>query len=293
MNLIRVAAAQYPISYFKYLDEFTTKAQAWVQEAVTQQAQLLLFPEYASLELCSLLAKHLQTDLEQQLHAMQDFLSLYLETYCSLAKQYQITIVLGSFPEKIKLNEQVCFVNRSYVAHPDGRLDFQDKQIMTRFESEDWLIRSGTEIKVLETAVGRLGISICYDSEFPLIARKQSELGADIILVPSVTETMHGYFRVKIGSQARALENQCYVVHAPLVGEAMWAPALEQCYGRAGIYTPVDQDFPSDGILAQGELNVPMWVYADLDLAKTRAVRTHGNVLNYRDWDYQQQRIAV
>jgi predicted amidohydrolase len=224
---------------------------------------------------------------------MQAFLSLYLDTYCLLAKRYQVTIILGSFPEKIKMHQQDCFVNRSYVAHPDGHLDFQDKQIMTRFETEDWLIRAGTEIKVLNTAVGRIGISICYDSEFPLLARKQSESGAEIILVPSVTETMHGYFRVKIGSQARALENQCYVVHASLVGEALWAPALEQCYGRAGIYTPVDQGFPSDGILAQGELNTSMWVYADLDLAKTKAVRTHGNVLNYRDWDYQQQRIAV
>lgn len=292
-TLVRIAAAQYPISYFNATHDYSNKLSHWVEEAVQQGAQLLLFPEYASLELCSLLPKALHNDLAGQLQAIQAYLPLLQQTHQQLAQRYQVTLVAGSFPEKTLIQNQTLFVNRSYVIHPDGRLDFQDKQIMTRFENEEWLIAPGTEIKVIDTAVGRVGISICYDSEFPLIARQQMEMGADFLLVPSVTETLHGYHRVRIGSQARAMENQCYVVHAPLVGDALWSPAVDISRGCAGVYTPVDQGFPEDGILIKGQLDQPGWIYADLDLAKTRAIRTQGNVLNYRDWSYQQARLQV
>ena len=292
ISLVRIAAAQYPISYFHTTQDYQAKIQRWVEEAVQNKAQLLLFPEYASLELGSLLTPALQSDLAGQLEAIQAYLPLLIATHQTLAQQHQITIVAGSFPEKTVVNGQVIHVNRSYVFHPDGRFDFQDKQIMTRFENEEWFIASGTEIKVIDTAVGKVGISICYDSEFPLIARQQIEKGADFILVPSVTESLHGYHRVRIGSQARALENQCYVVHAPLVGEALWSPAVDISRGCAGVYTPVDQGFPEDGILIKGQLDQAAWIYADLDLAKTHAIRTQGTVLNHRDWAYQQQRLA-
>lgn len=292
MTTIYIAAAQYDISYFQNLTEFEQKLERWVKEAAQQGAQLLVFPEYASLELCSLLDKPLQSDLQGQLHALQDYLAHFLEVHQRLAQSYQVTLVAGSFPVKTTLQDQSVFVNRSHVIHPNGTVDFQDKQIMTRFENEEWFIAAGTEIKVIDTAVGKIGISICYDSEFPLIARRQIELGADFIVVPSVTETLHGYYRVKIGSQARALENQCYVIHAPLVGEAPWSLAADISRGCAGIYTPVDHGFPANGILAQGELDKAMWVYAELDLAKTQAVRTQGHVLNFRDWDRQRLRLA-
>ncbi|MEZ5450902.1 MAG: carbon-nitrogen hydrolase family protein, partial [Thiolinea sp.] len=261
-------------------------------EAAAQDAQLLVFPEYAAMELCSLLPQALHSDLARQLQEMQALLPLYLDSYRQLAQEYGLTVVAGSFPEQVQLDGGTRFVNRAYLVHADGRLDFQDKQIMTRFECEEWSIEPGTGIKVLDSAVGRLGICICYDSEFPLLARQQIENGADLILVPSVTETLSGYHRVRIGSQARALENQCYVVHAPLVGEAGWSPAVDVNNGCAGVYTPVDHGFPSDGILLQGTLNQPGWIFADLDLEQTRQIRSTGHVLNHRDWERQQERLA-
>ena len=91
---------------------------------------------------------------------------------------------------------------------------------MTRFENEQWLIKSGKELKCFDTEYGKIAINICYDSEFPLLARKQVEAGCVLILVPSCTDTLAGYHRVKIGSHARALENQCYVVQSLLAGDA-------------------------------------------------------------------------
>jgi predicted amidohydrolase len=113
------------------------------------------------------------------------------------------------------------------------------------------------------------------------------ELGANLILVPSCTDTRAGYYRVRIGCQARALENQCYVVQASLVGDAAWSEAVDINCGAAAIYTPVDRGFPDDGILAIGEYNRVQWVYADVDLQAIAVVRQEGQVFNFKDWPKQ------
>ncbi|MGZ8189774.1 MAG: amidohydrolase, partial [Methylococcaceae bacterium] len=119
------------------------------------------------------------------------------------------------------------------------------------------------------------------------LARKQVEAGANLILVPSCTDTRAGYHRVKIGCQARALENQCYVVQSPLVGEAAWSEAVDINVGAAAVYTPVDRGFPDNGILAIGEFNAVTWVVAEISLSECETVREQGQVFNYRDWALQ------
>jgi predicted amidohydrolase len=156
---------------------------------------------------------------------------------------------------------------------------------MTRFESEEWGIAPGESgAHVIDSALGTLGVAICYDSEFPLLVRRQVEAGADLVLVPSCTETLAGYHRVAIGSRARALENQCYVVQAPTVGQAPWSHAIDDNHGAAGIYGPVDSSLKSDGVLAQGEIDAPGWVVAELDFDALARVRADGQVRNYSDW---------
>jgi len=155
---------------------------------------------------------------------------------------------------------------------------------MTRFEREQWFITGGDAQPVIDTPLGRIGVAICYDSEFPMIARRLVEAGAEIICVPSCTDALAGYYRVRIGCQARALENQCYVVQAPTVGTAPWSIAVDENVGAAAVYGPPDRGFPADGIVAIGELNHAQWVYADIDRALVAEVRRDGSVLGYRDW---------
>jgi predicted amidohydrolase len=185
------------------------------------------------------------------------------------------------------LQEDGTFRNRANLYGPDGLIGCQDKLIMTRFENEQWLIHPGQQIKVLDTDVGRIGISICYDIEFPMITYQQVKAGADLILAPSCTDTQAGFHRVRIGCQARALENQCYVVQSPTFGEARWSEAVDVNTGRASIYTPVDYGFTDNGILIEGVADKPGWVCADLDLAEIARVREEGQVFNYRDWPLQ------
>lgn len=284
MSKVKVAAAQYDIGYFNQRDDFADKLTQWVKEAAEVKAKLLVFPEYGSMELASLFGEAVYKDLGKQLHSMQDVYIEWQALHLQLARQYDVMMLASTFPV---LQDDGTFRNRANLYAPDGLIGYQDKLIMTRFENEQWLIHAGSDIKVLETDIGKIGINVCYDSEFPMIAYQQVNAGADLILAPSCTDTEAGFYRVRIGCQARALENQCYVVQSPTFGKAEWSEAVDVNTGRASIYTPVDYGFPENGILVEGVGDKPGWVYADLDLAEIARVRQEGQVFNYRDWPKQ------
>jgi predicted amidohydrolase len=281
---IKIATAQYNISFLETWQNYQDKITFWVAEAALQDAKILLFPEYASMELASLFEKAVYSSLSKQLDALQSLHQDYLDLFQSLAKQYQCYIQAGTFPVR---TESGSYRNRAYLFMPSGRFDYQEKLMMTRFENELWQIQSGTEIKCFATEYGKIAINICYDSEFPLLARTQVEAGCVLILVPSCTDTVAGFNRVKIGCQARALENQCYVVQSSLVGDASWSEAVDVNIGAAAIYTPVDYGFPDNGILAMGKFNAVQWVIADICLDDVETVRQQGQVFNHRDWALQ------
>ena len=162
---------------------------------------------------------------------------------------------------------------------------------MTRFEREIWFVDAGAGLPVFDTPLGRIGVLICYDSEFPLLARRLVEAGAELLLVPSCTDTLAGFTRVRVGAMARALENQCVTVQAPTVGLAPWCPAVDENVGRGAIYGPPDRGFPETCILAETGLNAPGWAVTEVELAAIHAVRREGGVLNHLHWDEQAERI--
>lgn len=283
MEEVRIAAAQYPIELLPSYEAWEAKISLWVAEAAGQGAQLLLFPEYAAMELagCDPAAA---SDLQRSLELVMTLGERADELHRRLARRHGLVIVAGSGPVR---DNRGLIVNRARLFCPDGSMGWQDKIVMTRFEREIWGISGGTQISALDTPFGPVGISICYDSEFPLIARAQAEAGARIILVPSATDSMQGYWRVRIGGQARALENQCYVVQAPTVGLAPWLPSLDENYGAAGVYGPPDGITPDDGIFAIGHANDVQWLFADVDLTQVDEWRRNGSVLPFRHWPEQ------
>ena len=285
-----IAAAQYPVEFLGHWQRLQDKLTHWVEQAVEQGAQLLVFPEYSSMELASLFGPEVQRNLALQLEALQDCLEPYRELHRRLASLHGVYILAGSFPVRLA---DSSYRNRAYLFGPSGAFAWQDKLMMTRFESEQWQISPGQTLNVFHTRYGVWGINICYDSEFPALARAQVEAGAQLLLVPSCTETMAGYWRVRIGSQARALENQCLSVQAALIGQAAWSEAVDINNGAAAIYAPPDHGMPADGVLAIGELNVPQWVIQRVDLAQVAQLRQNGSVLNWRDWSICQQRVQA
>jgi len=284
MMNVKTATAQYDISFLADWSAYQQKIERWVGEASAQNAKILVFPEYFSMELASLFAQEIYSSLSKQLVAMQLLHGDFIALFTRLAQQHHCIIQAGTFPVLI---EGEVYHNRAYLFMADGSVDYQDKLMMTRFENERWLIKGGKELKCFDTEYGKIAINICYDSEFPLLARKQVEAGCILIVVPSCTDTIAGFNRVKIGCQARALENQCYVVQASLVGNAPWSEAVDVNVGAAAIYTPVDRGFPDNGILSEGIFNEVQWVFAEISPSACATVREQGQVFNHRDWPLQ------
>ncbi|MFC4452200.1 carbon-nitrogen hydrolase family protein [Deinococcus sonorensis] len=286
---IRVAASAYPCQRPAHWDEYAAALERFVAQGVAEGAQLLMLPEYASLELVALLPPALWDDVRAQLPALQPFLPGFLDLHARLARHHRVYLLAASLPVEAAPGH---YVNRAYLFGPHGERWQQDKQVMTRFEREEWGVEGGEGLHVFDTELGRVGVNICYDAEFPALARAQAEAGMELLLVPSFTSAAHGYHRVRVGSMARALENQLYVLHAPFLADAPWTYAIETAVGAAAIYAPSDpgtlpggNGLPADGVLALGSMNAPGWLTHTLDLSLTRELRRDGQVLNTRDHD--------
>ncbi len=280
---MKIATAAYPLDVMADWAAYEDKLSAWVDDAASHGAALLVFPEYAAMELATLAGPDVASDLEGSLHAVADRLEDADAFHAELARQFQVHILAGSGPATTDLPPGVTRpVNRARLFAPSGAMGVQDKQVMTRFEAEVWDVVPGGPLHLFDTELGKIGVLICYDAEFPMLGRALAD--ADLILVPSVTEALSGHTRVKVGARARALENQCVTVMASLVGDAAWSDAVDVSTGAGGIFGPPDRGFPEDGVLATGTLNAPGWTYAEVDRAAIDAVRTDGTVLGRRDW---------
>ena len=287
---MKIAAAAYPLSFLPDFVAYEAKLSAWVAEAVGQGADLLVFPEYGAMELASLGGAEVAADLERALVEVARWRDAVDALHLRLAAAHGVHILGASGP--VWPGPGMRPVNRATLYGPGGIVGHQDKQIMTRFERETWFVAPGAGLPVFDTPLGRIGVLICYDSEFPLLARRLVEAGAEVILVPSCTDTLAGFTRVRVGAMARALEGQCITVHSPTVGLADWCPAVDENVGAAAIYGPPDRGFPPTGILTETALNAPGWAVAEVDLAAVAEVRRDGGVLNHLHWDEQAERLA-
>ncbi len=287
---MKIAAAAYPLDFLRDFAAYEAKISDWVGQAVAQGADLLVFPEYGAMELASLGGAEVAADLERALIEVARWRDAVDGVHLRLAAAQGVHILGASGPVYPVAGGRP--VNRATLYGPGGIVGHQDKQIMTRFERETWFVEAGTGLPVFDTPLGRIGVLICYDSEFPLLARRMAEAGAEVILVPSCTDTQAGFTRVRVGAMARALENQCITVHSPTVGLAPWCPAVDENVGAAAIYGPPDRGFPATGIFTETALNAPGWAVAEVDLAAVHEVRRDGGVLNHLHWDEQADRVA-
>lgn len=282
-RLIRIAAAAYPFDWLDSFDAYRAKIGAWVAGAA--DCDLLVFPEYGAMELASLGGPAIAADLEASLHEVARHEPARDALHRELAAAHGVHILAASGPHFDPTQSgNPRPVNRAVLYGPKSRIGHQDKQIMTRFEREDWNVAPAPGLRVFDTSLGRLGVLICYDAEFPLLGRTLAEAGVEIILVPSCTDTVAGYNRVRIGAMARALESQCVVVQSPTVGNVDWSPAIDENRGAAGIYAPPDGFWPESGVVAEGAMDAPGWVRAEVDLDLVAESRRDGRVLPFLHW---------
>ncbi|MGC4068962.1 MAG: carbon-nitrogen hydrolase family protein [Polyangiaceae bacterium] len=279
---LKICTTQYPIDPVETREDWIAKTEHWIERAHSTGAELVVFPEYAGLELAHTIPDFTSLTPLEQLQALQPLVALHVDVHERLSRKYETWILAGSLPERVTTG----YRNRARFYGPSGLAAICEKCILTPFERQ-WGLTPGDEVSVIETPIGTIGVAICYDSEFPLLVRSMVDRGVDLVLVPSCTDGLAGAQRVKIACQARALENQCYVVQASTVGVAPRIPAVDENHGIAAAYCPPDVGFPESGILAAGALDCAEWVFADLDFFRLAEVRSKGQVRNCEDWSLQ------
>jgi predicted amidohydrolase len=273
LERIRVATLQYFIRPVQTFEQFADQVAALVETAADYKCHLLVFPEYFTLQLLTL--GDLKRPIRDQIRTLAGHGPRFVELMGRLAKEHHLYVVAGTIP----VSEGDAIYNQAYFFAPDGSHEVQGKLHMTRFEAEEWFVQPRDVLRVFETALGRIAIAICYDCEFPEVVRAAAHEDAHILVVPSCTDDRQGYLRVRYCAQARAIENQMYVIVSSTVGSLPMVPAVSLNYGQAAILTPSDFSFARDGILAEGVPNQESMVIGELNLKTILEVRSSGTVL--------------
>ncbi len=279
MERIRVAALQYYIRPVTSYEQFRDQVEGLIDTAVDYKCQLVVFPEYFTLQLLTL--GNVKKPIPEQVRDLTKEVPRFVELMAHLAKTRRIHIVAGSIPSAG--DDDGIIHNDCHFFGPGGDFGVQGKMHMTRFEAEEWFVSPRKRLHIFETDFGKVAVTICYDVEFPELARVAAREGAYVLVVPSCTDDRQGFLRVRYCAHARAIENQMYVIHSPTVGSLPMVPAVSLNYGQAGILTPSDFAFSRDGILAEGVPNQESMVIGELNLKTIVESRRDGTVLPLRD----------
>ena len=237
-DTVRVATVQFQMRGIKEKEEFAKQVEYFVDVASDYRADFVVFPELFTLELLSLEQKALSA--EQAIERLTNYTSWFKEFVSELSVSYNINIIAGSHPTK---DTQGDLKNIAYVFLRDGSVHSQEKIHPTPNEAYWWNMKGGHALNAINTDCGPIGVLICYDAEFPELARHLIDQGAMILFVPFCTDEPRGYLRVRYCCHARAIENQCYVVLSGVVGNLPNVENMDIHYAQSCILTPCDFAF--------------------------------------------------
>ncbi|MCF8152326.1 MAG: carbon-nitrogen hydrolase family protein [Sulfuritalea sp.] len=271
----RIAAVQYKLRYIEDWAGFEAQVNFVLNAAADYEPHFVLLPEIFTTQILSFMDND---QIASAVRELSEYTERYTELMRRLAMKHGYFLIGGSHPT---LRDGKLF-NTAYLFTPAGEIHTQDKIHRTRWEKEKWNTDHGDVVKVFETPFGKIAILICYDIEFPELARRVAEEGAEIVFVPSCTDDRQGFLRVRYCCHARAIENQIYVVMTSTVGNLPVA-GLRLHYGQASIITPSDFPFARDGIAAEGRINEEQIVVADVDLALLDENRLKGTTIPLLD----------
>lgn len=274
-NTVRIAAVQYLLRSIDNWDGFENQVRFVMKAAGDYKPHFVLFPEIFTTQLLSFMDT---ADLPAAVRQLHGFTERYTRLFSELSLRWGVHIIGGTHPTVVDGQ----LLNRAYLFTPSGQVFTQDKIHMTRWEKDKWRVDPGHHLRMFDTPVGRISILVCYDIEFPELARMVCEQGADILFVPSCTDDRQGFWRVRYCCHARAIENQVYVAVTGTVGN-LPVEGLGQHYGQAAIITPSDFPFARDGIAAEGITNMEQVIVADVDLGKLVNNRINGTTIPLYD----------
>lgn len=276
VQLVRIAAVQYQMRQIHRFEDLQEQVDFFVSTASDYHADFVVFPELITVQLLSIMKI---TRASEGARRLTEHTPRYMEMFRELALSYNINIIGGS--QFVLLDDRLY--NVAFLFRRDGTIEEQFKLHITPAEWKWWGVQGGNRVRVFDTDSGRVAILICYDIEFPELARIATKKGAQIIFCPFNTDERNGYLRVRNCALARCIENHLYVVAAGCTGNLPQAPVADLHYAQSGIYTPSDVPFSRDGIAAECTPNVETMIVQDLDLEQLRRHRYTGTTRNWLD----------
>jgi predicted amidohydrolase len=275
-KVVRLGLIQWQMRIYKGLEELMQQAEYFVDAVSAYRSDFALFPEFFN---APLMAENNHLPEAEAIRELAKHTQHIVQRFSELAISYNINIITGSMPEMI----DDLLYNRGYLCRRDGTIDSYEKLHVTPDEAKVWGLQGGRALKAFDTDCGKIGIIICYDSEFPEISRLLADEGMDILFVPFLTDTQNGYSRVRNCAQARAIENECYVAIAGSVGNLPKVHNMDIQYAQSMVFTPCDFAFPANGIKAEATPNTEMILIADVDIDLLRELHQFGSVRNLKD----------
>jgi predicted amidohydrolase len=277
-DTVRVGTVQYMQRKVSSFEQFLEFVEYFVDVVADYKGDFVVFPELFTLQLLSIESQQLSPI--ESIEALTKYTPRLKQALHDLAIRYNINIIGGTHPTRVPSGR---VENISYVFLRDGNVYEQPKIHPTPNEVYWWNIEGGSVLNAIETDCGPIGVLICYDSEFPELARHLTDQGVQILFVPFCTDERQSYLRVRYCCQARAVENQCFVVMSGNVGNLPNVSNMDIQYAQSCILTPCDFPFARDGVAADTTPNVEMVAFADLRPETLQMARNSGTVQNLRD----------
>ncbi|WP_235578261.1 carbon-nitrogen hydrolase family protein [Pseudorhodoferax sp. Leaf267] len=179
---------------------------------------------------------------------------------CELARETGLWLIPGSLFEQVDGPHGTRVYNTTPVINPEGEVITRFRKLFP-FRPYERDVEGGTEFCVFDIpGAGRFGVSICYDMWFPETTRTLAAMGAEVILHPTMTDTIDRDVELAI-ARASAVQNQVYFFDVNGVG-----------HGGVGRSIICD---PSGYVLHQAESG-PEIMAIDVDFARLRRERERG-----------------
>ncbi len=275
-RIVRMGAVQYQMRPVTSFEEFARQCEFFASASADYRCDFLLYPELLTNQLLSLVPAERPALNARRL---DEFTERYVEFFTELAMRYHTNIIGGSH---LTVEDGVLY-NIAYLFHRDGRIDKQYKLHITPSEAHWWGVSAGDQMQVFDTDCGKVAILICYDVEFPELARMARAQGANLLLVPYNTDIRSAYTRVRTCAHARCIENNVYVAMSGACGNLPSVEGADIHYSRSAILTPSDIPFARDGVGSEANDNVETLVVYDLDFALLRKTNRQGAVRTWID----------
>lgn len=238
----------------KAVEENVKKGIAMFRDAVAKGAQIVAFPE---LWICGYFL-----ETENFLAATAEVPRL-LESFCALSKENGVVTILP-VPQK---KPDGLYIGL-YIIEKNGEVLAEYQKSFLWGREQNYFLHGKREYTPVNTSLGRIGVLICYDIEFPEPARLLALRGAQVIFVPSVW-SIPAQNRWTIQLPARALDNTVFVVGINNVGEG--------ACGQSKVISPIGD------VLARASAEKEQVLLANLDLSWITQVRE--NIPYLKEYD--------